>query len=278
MLRTVTAKLGVLVILGACGSDETKESGSDAGGASDADGAAGQGYTVSEGCKGTEPARTVAMPEGFGIDETEVTRCQYEVWLAAGPSTDGQPAECSWNDDFTPGCEWPPGEKGDLPVQCVDWCDAFSYCEALGKRLCGKIGGGPNGYDDLADHTKSQWFAACSAGGTYVFPYGNEYDAERCNGGDNDATGCDHGSCELVSGGTYSRCQSIGLGYGGVYDLSGNVWEWEDACDGSEGASDACRVRGGATNYGQASLTCAAEEYFVRNVNTAVGFRCCSKP
>ena len=30
----------------------------------------------------------------------------------------------------------------------------------------------------------------------------------------------------------------------GLHDMSGNVWEWEDSCAASSGASDSCRWRG----------------------------------
>jgi len=45
---------------------------------------------------------------------------------------------------------------GKHPQVCVDWCDAYSCCESIGKRLCGAIGSGSNNYLDLANHLKSQ--------------------------------------------------------------------------------------------------------------------------
>ena len=40
--------------------------------------------------------------------------------------------------------------------------------------------------------------------------------------------------------------------------MSGNVWEWEDSCNASSGASDQCRLEGGRT--GSTGLpTCDAQ-------------------
>jgi formylglycine-generating enzyme required for sulfatase activity len=220
----------------------------------------------------------VPVTGGYSIDATEVTRCQYEAWLATSPSTSGQVSACTWNSTYEPSCEWPPGTKGDHPVVCVDWCDAYAYCKAVGKRLCGKISGGMNGYDDYANASTSQWYAACSSGGVNDFPYGDTYSGTACNGDD-----AGHGTTVPVA--SKSGCQSSMSGYAGVHDLSGNVWEWEDSCNGNSGNSDNCRLRGGSfSDYvgNDGVLRCDYDSFddgYVRDFQyDGVGFRCCSSP
>jgi hypothetical protein len=206
----------------------------------------------------------VQVPGDYFIDSTEVTRTQYQTWLNTDPSVSGQPPECSWNDDFVPECSWPPGNEGDHPVVCVDWCDAYAYCRGVGKRLCGKIGGGANGFDDFADASKSQWHAACSRGGTNTYPYGDAYDEQGCNGSS--------GSPAAVA--SYPSCQS----YPGVYDMSGNVFEWEDSC--GPAPPDLCRVRGGDAHLASivpGDLACAGYAVYARYQRASrVGLRCCA--
>ena len=237
-------------------------------------------------------AKLVPVTGGYSIDATEVTRDQYAAWLATNPPTSGQGAMCSWNADFTPntavpndGCDvsfWPPAINGNHPVGCVDWCDAYAYCKAAGKRLCGKIGGGPNLYTDIGDASKSQWFNACSAGGIYNYPYGGNpsvgkydgYAEQRCNGREKEVgTTVPVGSCP--------ECNSTEPGYTGVFDLSGNVWEWEDACQFSDGGSDYCRIRGGSYVAPFTNLRCYDPlNAFRRDQGSKleIGFRCCSDP
>ena len=226
--------------------------------------------------KDTALAKVVNLPQGFAIDRTEVTRQQYETWLMTDPPTKGQAAWCAWNGDYTPRCEWPPAKKGNHPVVCIDWCDAFAYCKAVGKRLCGAIGGGAVARADVDNAQKSQWYAACSAGGGLPFPYGDSYESEICNGQDKTVTGCHHGSCTTADVGALGDCQSPGS-YAGVYDLSGNVSEFEDSCDGNIGADDACRIRGGSFRASGGKLRCKAQDSFRRSEShDHIGFRCCS--
>jgi hypothetical protein len=265
-----------------------KDADTEAGDSSVVDGAeAGDADTC--GCSALEQcwngsvcvAKLVPVQGGYAIDATEVTRSQYRAWLKTSPPSDGQPSYCGWNTTFEPetnhvmaGCTpqtWPPEDGDDRPVGCVDWCDAYAYCHGVGKRLCGAIGGGPNHYEDFDDATKSQWYNACSSGGAHKLPYGDEYEPGTCNDGET-------GQVDWVAVGSLDQCQSTVQGYEGVYDLSGNVTELEDSCDGMTGPQDECRARGGSFDLFDPMFECAIGiGTFGRGmVARDTGFRCCS--
>ena len=209
----------------------------------------------------------------YDIDATEVTRGQYLAFLQAkGTNVTGQPAYCAWNTSYQPTSDWPPAvEDYDMPVSWVDWCDAYAYCAWAGRRLCGKIGGGPNGSNDFDNPALSQWMHACMGPSGTAYPYGNTFDSTRCNGPLSNNYG-------PVSVGKETNC--VG-GYPGLFDMSGNVWEWEDSCSGSTGATDPCRERG--SSYVQTRddasgifLRCDANNNNPRqSTDWSVGFRCC---
>ena len=215
-------------------------------------------------------AALVHVTGGYAIDATEVTQSQYRSWLAAGPATTGQPPDCAWNQTFTPASPWRPTTKAESPVVGVDWCDAYAYCRAVGKRLCGEISGGPVAGIDYADATKSQWYNACSSGGLHVYPYGDSYSAMACNG-------AEAGSLDPVRVGTMADCGSRSSGYSDVHDLSGNVWEWEDSCDDTYGTTGGCRIRGGGWGSDEQDLRCDGGGLVPRDgTSDDAGFRCCA--
>jgi sulfatase modifying factor 1 len=200
----------------------------------------------------------------YCIDATEVTQEAYSAFLAAAPPDVDQLPECDWNSSFSPqgGMLGP----GDLPVRGVDWCDAYAYCAWAGKRLCGRIGGGSTPNVGFDDPTQSQWYAACSAGGVQEYPYGPDEIGGVCADGF-------LGESDPVK----ANACCVG-GVPGLYDMVGNVLEWEDSCKGTNGANDECRVRGGNIPFGGGS--CDSSDSVDRDgdlfgIGAGIGFRCC---
>jgi formylglycine-generating enzyme required for sulfatase activity len=218
----------------------------------------------------------VTAPNGsaYCVDSTEVTQQQYSLFFnAMGNQTSGQSSVCAWNSSFAwggAGCAVDPAATPALPMSCVDWCDSAAYCKWAGKHLCGSMGGGAVPTSAAADASQSEWYNACSHGGTRAYPYGSAY-----------SSACASGSAHTV--GSATGCEG---GFEGVYDMAGNVWERENSCDGASGASDCCPLRGGS--YGNVvvgnSLSCATvgDSYNGACITRSyagpnVGFRCCSE-
>jgi formylglycine-generating enzyme len=208
----------------------------------------------------------------FCIDSTETTWAQYQEFLDKYEAELGpQPGECNWNDkQYVPHDQSPtpvnPNSDPELPVVGVDWCDAFAYCNWAGKRLCGKIGGGGVAFDQQNDASQSQWYAACSAGGKAIYPYGNDYDGSKCNG-------VEYGTGSLIPA-SETSCEG---GFPKLYNMSGNAWEWEDSCSDSTGATDNCWLRSGEWNNDKSFLRCDYEGFnWLRDFATpSISFRCC---
>lgn len=196
----------------------------------------------------------------YCIDATEVTIAQYADFVATKPNPKNQPASClPWNTEFAAKGSVPNILGGQQPVVNVDWCDAFAYCAWAGKRLCGRIGGGnANGVST----TGSQWFEACSKSGARTFPYGDMYERNAC---------CTQQS-SAADVGSMPSCEGS---YPGLFDMSGNVAEWEDACSSND-ENAACNVRGGSYNASAGQTECAATEQLPRDkTDDNIGFRCC---
>jgi len=91
-----------------------------------------------------------------------------------------------------------------------------------------------------------------------------------CSGGDD-------GTYATVEVATLWDCQSSVGGYAGVFDLSGNVWEWEDSCDEYTDSMNSCRARGGAFYSAADFLRCDSDGNTDRGfVDYSIGFRCCT--
>lgn len=254
------------------------------------------------------PTGMATVPRAGGsycIDQAEITKGQYDKFVAAGVKRETQDPVCQTNDRFEPRGAWPPAQtpslayNNSLPVHYVDWCDAVAYCKWAGKQLCGQINGGTlaPAQADLPD--AGAWYNACSAQGGNRWPYSAVFDVSRCNGaGDGGGVGYGFGGANQDLG-VYQVATSDGVGniqdyvnkdcQGGatsLYQMSGNVGEWEDSCDGA-GANANCRVRGGSfrANNDQTALACAATRTVARlpapggdpdqDPLRDIGIRCC---
>lgn len=137
---------------------------------------------------------------------------------------------------------------GRTPAARTSWREAEAACRAAGRRLC----------------TLAEWEAACAGAAGRRFPYGDEFVPGRCNDAENSA-GAARPSGSLPDCATPE----------GVFDLSGNVWEWT-ADLVQEG--EVHELRGGAWGNGETLLRCRPDERLWQPADephTAYGFRCC---
>lgn len=251
-------------------------------------------------------AVSVLTTPTFYIDRTEVTMREYADWALSEPSLEGQDGRCVWNQSYKPterafqlmgeGCDsmvwldWlnDATDHPDYPANCMDWCDALAYCRAQGKRLCGGTNGEAitRAYDgligmDFNDPQRSEWFAACTAGDIdRRFPYGPNAQLDTCVDSLVLDGECTTGRQDRANVGT-PACEG---GIPGLHDMSGNVWEWVDACyaDAAEVANHEC------VNVGGSYLACTEPELscYHDGMRIAVrfqqdrttGFRCCTTP
>jgi formylglycine-generating enzyme len=244
-------------------------------GSTELDSSVGDAFADAGPCPGMVVVPSATADGGFYcIDATEVTQGAYQTFLAAKQGdTSGQALECLTNASYAPvGCPanpFQPTTRSAYPVSCIDWCDAHAYCRWAGKRLCGGIAGGSVPSGKFAT-VESQWYAACSHhdDGLHTRAYGNAYEPLRCNG-----SGFDSG---LPDGGPIPVGSATGCvgGYPGIFDMMGNVYEWEDSFD-PEGNPI---VRGGPWTGGADYHYCSWSALaFSKDFGAAdIGFRCCS--
>jgi formylglycine-generating enzyme required for sulfatase activity len=237
--------------------------------------------------------RTITVAShAYKIDTRETTNAEYARFLSAKPIAQGLPAVCSWKISFVPASHdghnssahipcpssmYDPAKRATYPVECVDWCDAYAYCKWARKRLCGKVGGGKLSYAEFDNKSTNEWYIACSAGGTRKYAYGDSWDWNRCvsfgyDGKEDYNPSTDH----AVPVGSATACEG---GYSGLFDMTGNVFEWYDACMSETGHNDICRTQGGGFNSGYIANQCGYGDgtWAWRDWGSAqTGIRCCS--
>lgn len=210
----------------------------------------------------------------YCIDPFEVTRGDFNAFLQSASSLPPftSPAFCATTNVGGRPAQETSAAMLSLPATSVEWCYAFLYCAWRGKRLCGKIGGGESVERDWQQiDLRNQWDYACANGAIgSEYGYGQPYDAGACN------TEGDAG----VPVGSRSACRGEAVPFNRVFDLSGNVAEFDDTA--SAHAPDPQREiggRGGSWASGASASRCGS--YFGFGAYgqgvAEVGFRCCAE-
>jgi formylglycine-generating enzyme required for sulfatase activity len=220
----------------------------------------------------------VPTSQGLGgsycIDDFEVTKAAYTLFNSANPVLI-LPTQCGSNPDYTPTNDWPAiltqiDYNGGEPVHYVNWCDAIAYCQYSNKHLCGAISGGAQDPTMANVFQTDAWYNACSAKGNNTWPYGSPYQSQWCNGADLLINGI---TAEVDYSGNNQELLCQG-GESFVYYMSGNVAEWENACDTASPPN--CLARGGSYVSNSTELECtAAVSYPSTTTDPTIGFRCC---
>jgi formylglycine-generating enzyme required for sulfatase activity len=187
------------------------------------------------GGEGGFDLQVACLEEGFFIARTPVTNAEYARFVAA---TGHKPPE-HWRG------KTPPRELADHPVVHVCWYDAKAYAEWAGTRL----------------PTEEEWEKAARGYDGRAYPWGDDFDPERCNTAESRiGTTSPVGQYSPRGDSPYSAA-----------DMAGNVWEWT-ASEQSGGRV----MRSGSFYHVQGGARCAfRHRYNPYDRDSYHGFRVC---
>ncbi len=145
--------------------------------------------------------------DGFELAKTQLTRGQY-IDVIGDQSRPDQ-----WSDDSNP----------DLPANYISWFDAIEFCNTLSEREgfepCYQRDGdnvqwmsGTNGY---RLPTEAEWEYACRAGSDTRWFFGDDETQLK-----------DYNWYHKNSGKKVRPVALLKANTFGLYDMSGNIWEW----------------------------------------------------
>ncbi len=203
-----------------------------------------------------KPQHTIEIPYDYWIARYPVTCQQFAAFVEATKA------------QIDLAADWP--TTPDQPVVNVTWHEANAYGQWLTKLL-------PDDRHDLIVRlpTEAEWEKAARGVYGYEWPWGNEWDAAKCNSAES-------GKGAVTPVAAYSPQGDSSYG---VSDLVGNVWEWCHsleraypyvADDGreSEVGTELRIVRGGAYRDSFAGTRCAYRSAFLpHRRHEVIGFR-----
>jgi len=196
-----------------------------------------------------------------------------DYWMAKFILTNEQYAQYLGKDKH-PVSGWQ--QKKDHPVVNVSWDDAMKYCQWFNQNFKSDLG-------DLLLRlpTEAEWEKAARGAYGNEWPWGNEFDKNKCNSSEGGKGGTTPVGLYSAAGGDSSY---------GCADMVGNVWEWTHslftkypyvAGDGREDekSREARVVRGGSWFNYRGGARCAYRDWGgPGRFSTLVGFRLVCSP
>lgn len=162
------------------------------------------------------PGDMVLIPKGkflYGDDKLE-KEINYDYEIGIYPVTNGEYKQfvdamghripSHWTKDQ----KTFPGNKENHPVVNVSYDDVITYCKWKSKK---------EGYEYKLP-TEYEWEKAARGEDGRVYPWGNDFDEEKCN--------CNESG---ISKTTPVDKYPDGVSPYGCYDMAGNVWEWTES-------------------------------------------------
>ena len=139
-----------------------------------------------------------------------------------------------------------PNQVSQPPTTSMSLSDSQQACKQQNKRLC----------------TEAEWTLACEGPDWKGYPYGSEYRSEVCASKDVDSR------TAIADSGEHKQCRTPD----GVFDMTGNVWEWV-TLDNEQGGV----LRGGGSILSAGLGRCRSRAFFSDRTTVApdVGTRCC---